>query len=77
MAAHARTCSRGRRSGLANGSYTYSVSLTLTDGGTASATRHFTIAVDRHVYWTNFSGGSIGGADRARRRSRSFVDVPA
>src|SRR5439155_335497 len=32
-------------SGLANGSYTFSVSLTLTDGGTASATRHFTVAV--------------------------------
>jgi alpha-tubulin suppressor-like RCC1 family protein len=32
-------------SGLANGSYTFTVSLTLTDGGTASATRHFTVAV--------------------------------
>jgi hypothetical protein len=32
-------------SGLANGSYTFTVSLTLTDGGTASATRPFTVAV--------------------------------
>ena len=32
-------------SGLASGSYTFTVSLTLTDGGTASATRHFTVAV--------------------------------
>ena len=31
-------------SGLANGSYTFTVSLILTDGGTASATRHFTVA---------------------------------
>src|SRR3989442_1268296 len=42
--------SNGSRSGksysdLANGSYTFTVSLTLTDGGTASATRHFTVAV--------------------------------
>jgi hypothetical protein len=32
-------------SGLSNGSYTFTVSLTLTDGGMASATRHFTVAV--------------------------------
>ena len=32
-------------SGLANGDYTFTVSLTLTDGGTASATRHFAVAV--------------------------------
>jgi alpha-tubulin suppressor-like RCC1 family protein len=31
-------------SGLANGSYTFTALLTLTDGGTASATRHFTVA---------------------------------
>ena len=30
-------------SGLPNGSYTFTASLTLTDGGTASATRHFVI----------------------------------
>jgi hypothetical protein len=30
-------------SGLANGSYTFTALLTLTDGGTASATRHFTV----------------------------------
>jgi hypothetical protein len=50
--------------GLANGSYTFSVSLSLTDGGTASATRHFTIAVaSRHVYWGNVNAGTIGRAD--------------
>ena len=32
-------------SGLASGSYTFTVSLILTDGGTASATRQFTVAV--------------------------------
>src|SRR4029453_13749845 len=32
-------------SALADGSYTFTVSRTLTDGGTASATRHFTVAV--------------------------------
>ncbi|MDQ3889199.1 MAG: RCC1 repeat-containing protein, partial [Actinomycetota bacterium] len=32
-------------SGLANGAYTFTVSLTLTDGGTASATRNFTVPV--------------------------------
>jgi hypothetical protein len=49
--------------GLANGSYTFVVSLTLTDGGTTSATRHFTITVPvRHIYWTNPTG-SIGRAN--------------
>ena len=33
--------------GLANGSYTFTAKLTLTDGGTTSATRHFTVAVNR------------------------------
>jgi hypothetical protein len=37
----AAACGRDQR----NGSYTFTVSLTLTDGGTASATRHFTVAV--------------------------------
>jgi hypothetical protein len=32
-------------SGLANGDYTFTVSLSLTDGGTASATRRFTVNV--------------------------------
>ena len=32
-------------SGPANGSYTFTAKLTLTDGGTASATRHFTVNV--------------------------------
>src|SRR6187551_2841338 len=43
-------------SGLANGSYTFTASLTLTDGGTASATRQFTVNVPLppppgHIYW--------------------------
>ena len=51
-------------SGLANGEYTFTVSLTLTDGGTASATRHFTInAPVRHVYWVNLDTGTIGRAN--------------
>jgi hypothetical protein len=51
-------------SGLANGSYTFTVTLTLTDGGTASATRHFSIAVPvRHVYWTNAGSDTIGRAN--------------
>ena len=49
---------------LANGTYTFTVSLTLTDGGTASATRHFTIDAPavRHLYWANFGTGTIGRA---------------
>jgi streptogramin lyase len=53
-------------SGLANGSYTFTVLLTLTDGGTATATRHFSIDVPaaRHLYWTNDSDpGTIGRAN--------------
>jgi hypothetical protein len=42
-------------SGLANGSYTFTVSLTLTDGGTASATRRFSIAVPSIPSATMFS----------------------
>jgi Big-like domain-containing protein len=34
-------------SGLANGQYTFTISLTLTDGGTASASRSFTVAVNQ------------------------------
>jgi hypothetical protein len=50
--------------GLANGSYTFTVSLTLTDGGTASATRHFNVAVPvRHVYWADDGTGTIGRAN--------------
>ena len=33
-------------SGLANGAYTFTVSLALSDGGTASASRSFTVAVN-------------------------------
>jgi hypothetical protein len=56
-------------SGLANGDYTFTVSLTLTDGGTASATRRFSVDVPapRHVYWTNSGNplfsGTIGRAN--------------
>ena len=52
-------------SGLANGEYTFMVSLALTDGGTASATRSFTIdvPVPRHLYWANFTTGTIGRAN--------------
>ena len=39
------TSENNNYSGLANGDYTFTASLTLTDGGTASATRHFTVAV--------------------------------
>jgi virginiamycin B lyase len=52
-------------SGLANGAYTFTVSLTLTDGGTTTATRQFTINTSvplRHVYWTNVDG-RIGRAN--------------
>ncbi len=49
-------------SGLAKGSYTFSVTLTLTDGGTVAATRHFSIAV-RHLYWANDVTFTIGRAN--------------
>jgi hypothetical protein len=51
-------------SGLANGSYTFTVSLRAT-GGAASATRHFSIAlaVARHLYWTNLGTNTIGRAN--------------
>ena len=49
---------------LADGSYTLSVALSLTDSGTASATRHFTVAVvSGHVYWANNGAGTIGRAN--------------
>jgi Domain of unknown function (DUF5050) len=50
-------------SGLANGSYTFSVTLKA-NGGMASATRHFNIdvSVGRHLYWANFGAGTIGRA---------------
>ena len=44
-------------SGLASGSYTFTVSLILTDGGTASATRHFTVAVPGTVSAIAAGGG--------------------
>ena len=49
-------------SGLQNGDYAFTVTLTLTDGGTASATRRFTVNVG-HVYWTDFATGTIGRAN--------------
>ena len=48
-------------SGLVSGSYTFTVSLTLEDGGTASATLHFTVNAG-HVYWTNAVTNTIGRA---------------
>jgi len=62
-------------SGLANGSYTFSVLLTLTDGGTATASRQFTINVPvRHVYWTNFDANTIGRADLdGQNVNQSFI----
>jgi virginiamycin B lyase len=63
-------------SGLANGAYTLTVSLTLTDGGTASATRHFTVAVPvapGHLYWSNGSN-TIGRADlNGQNANQSFI----
>jgi sugar lactone lactonase YvrE len=50
-------------SGLANGSYTFSVLLTLTDRGTTSATRQFTIDLGPHLYWGSVSTGAIGRAN--------------
>jgi streptogramin lyase len=53
-------------SGLANGSYTFTVTLTLRNGGTATATRLFSIDVPSpgHVYWTDFTPeGTIGRAN--------------
>ena len=47
--------------GLVSGSYTFTVSLTLEDGGTASATLHFTVNAG-HVYWTNAGTNTIGRA---------------
>ena len=49
-------------SGLANGSYTFTVALTLTDGGTASATRHFSVNAG-HIYWANLNANSVGRAN--------------
>src|SRR4051794_32596097 len=49
-------------SGLANGAYTLTVSLALTDGGTASATRNFTVRAG-HLYWANARTATIGRAN--------------
>jgi hypothetical protein len=59
-------------SGLADGSYTFTVTLHLTDGGTTSAERHFTVAVctgsedfsefPEFSQPTTFSGGTIDTA---------------
>jgi virginiamycin B lyase len=60
-------------SGLANGDYTFTVTLALTDGGTATATRRFSVdaparrRVDepapRNVYWSNYDPDTIGRAN--------------
>jgi len=50
-------------SGLANGSYTFTVTVTLTDGGTFSAVRDFTVAGATLTWTTPFTcGGSCWGA---------------
>jgi hypothetical protein len=62
-------------SGLANGCYTFTTSLKLTDGGRASASRHFTVAVPvRHVYWTSRASNTIGRADvNGQNANQSFI----
>ena len=66
-------------SGLANGDYTFTVTLTLTDGGTTAATRQFTISVPTgHLYWANLLGNTIGRADldgNPASVNQSFVTV--
>ena len=60
---------------LAIGSYTFTVSLTLSDGGTATATRHFSFGVPfRHLYWTNLNADTIGRANLdATGLTQSFI----
>ena len=48
--------------GLVSGSYTFTASLTLEDGGTASATLDFTVDAG-HVYWANEGTNTIGRAN--------------
>jgi hypothetical protein len=52
-------------SGLADGSYTFTALLTLTDGGTASATRHFTVTAGS----VTASVTPIAGGRRAHLRA--------
>lgn len=48
--------------GLANGSYTFTVSLLLTDGGRATQTRHFTVGASiARIYWGDCSAGCLMG----------------
>jgi virginiamycin B lyase len=49
-------------SGLANGSYRLTVSMTQKNGGTDTATRHFSIHVPS-IYWANHNDGTIGRAN--------------
>jgi virginiamycin B lyase len=72
--------SQGSRSGksytgLQNGCYRFTVSLTLTDGGTASASRRFRVSVPtRHIYWTNADNNTIGRADvSGQNANQSFI----
>ena len=53
-------------SGLDNGSYTFTVNVTVNGGQTTTAVRHFTVAVPRTIiglradYWENSSGRYLG-----------------
>ena len=47
--------------GLQNGTYTYSVTIKLTDGGTATGTASFSVNIPApgHLYWANSGNGTI------------------
>ena len=47
--------------GLQNGTYTYSVTIKLTDGGTATGTASFSVDIPApgHLYWANSGNGTI------------------
>jgi hypothetical protein len=64
VAAGTGSASAKSYSGLAAGSYTFSVTLTLTDGGHASATRHFTVVkAPQTISFTAPASGTYGGSD--------------
>jgi hypothetical protein len=64
---------------LANGDYTFTATLTLTDHGTTSATRQFTVSAPiGHLYWANLNGHTIGRADldgNPASVNQSFINV--
>jgi virginiamycin B lyase len=67
--------------GLSNGSYLLTATLTLTDGGTVSATRHFTINTPLgHVYWTTSGGSAADAIGRASSQGQNsnpgFIGLP-